>query len=159
CGKPAHRGHPRLIPDFERLLMICGIIRLRARPPLFVAPVLAAAIAAATPSARAQDRATQDRIERLERDLTLLQRQYRGVAPSQIARVPGGSAVDTELRMDRLETQMRELTGRIEDAVNGVEQLRRRVEQINSDIEVRLGQGPGQPKAALSNSHAAAGLN
>src|SRR5262249_18525992 len=51
------------------------------------------------------------------------------------------AAVDTELRMDRVETEMRELTGRVEDAINGVEQLRRRLEQINSDIDVRFGQG------------------
>jgi len=31
---------------------------------------------------------------------------------------------------------MRELTGRVEDEENGVKQLRRRLEQINSDIDV-----------------------
>jgi tol-pal system protein YbgF len=139
--------------------MICGLIPSRARPVLFAAPVIAAVIAIAIPSARSQDRATQDRLDRLERDLTLLQRQYRGGGPNQIPGGPAGSAVDTELRMDRLETQMRELTGRIEDAVNGVEQLRRRVEQINSDLDVRLGQGLGQPKGAPLNSHAAAGVS
>src|SRR6516165_3284305 len=46
---------------------------------------------------------------------------------------------------DRLETEMRELTGRVEDAINGVDQLRRRLEQMNSDIDVRFGQGQGQP--------------
>ena len=139
--------------------MICGLIPSRARPVLFAAAVIAAAIAVAIPSARSQDRATQDRLDRLERDLTLLQRQYRGSGSNQIPGGPAGSAVDTELRMDRLETQMRELTGRIEDAVNGVEQLRRRVEQINSDLDVRLGQGLGQPKGAPSNSHAAAAVS
>jgi len=56
--------------------------------------------------------------------------------------------------MDRLETEMRELTGRIEDAVNGVEQLRRRLEQINSDIDVRFGQGQGPPPAPTPRSAA-----
>ena len=46
--------------------------------------------------------------------------------------------------MERLEAQMRELTGRVEDAVNGVEQLRRRLEQINTDIDLRFSQGQGQ---------------
>src|SRR5262249_6250392 len=130
----------------------------RARPALFAVPVIAAVIAVAIPSARSQDRATQDRLDRLERDLTLLQRQYRGGGPSQIPGCPPGSAVDTELRMDRLETRMCELTGRIEGALNAVERLRRRVEQINSDLDVRLG-GLGQPKGAPSNSHAAAGVS
>ena len=109
------------------------------------------AIALPTQAARSQDRAMQDRLDRLERDLSMLQRQvYR----SGGAVVPAGSsaAVDTELRMDRLETQMRELTGRVEDAINGVEQLRRRLEQVNSDIDVRFGQGQAQPSPSLPRS-------
>lgn len=115
---------------------------------LFVVAMVAAPI-----PARSQDRATQDRLDRLERDLSMLQRQvYRG-GPA-----PGPGAVDAELRMDRLESQMRELTGRIEEAVNGVEQLRRRLEQINSDIEVRFGQDRAPPRNAAPGTHAAAGI-
>jgi tol-pal system protein YbgF len=136
--------------------MICGSVLWRARPTLASALLLvAASILAPIPAARSQDRTTQDRLDRLERDLTMLQRQvYRG--PSQIV-ATGSGAVDSELRMERLESQMRELTGRVEDAVNGVELLRRRLEQINGDIEVRLSQGQGQPKGA-SSSQASAGL-
>ena len=35
--------------------------------------------------------------------------------------------------MDRLETQMRELTGRVEEVMNQIEQMRHRIEQINGD--------------------------
>ena len=115
-----------------------------ARPTLLL---MVFAIALPTQAARSQDRAMEDRLDRLERDLSMLQRQvYRSAGGSV---VPAGSsaAVDSELRMDRLETEMRELTGRVEDAINGVEQLRRRLEQINSDIDVRFGQGQGQPTA------------
>jgi len=115
-----------------------------ARPTLLL---MVLAIALPAHSARSQDRAMQDRLDRLERDLSMLQRQvYRSAGGSA---VPTGSnaAVDSELRMDRLETEMRELTGRVEDAMNGVEQLRRRLEQINSDIDVRFGQGQGPPPA------------
>jgi len=102
------------------------------------------AIALPTQAARSQDRVTTDRLDRLERDLSMLQRQvYRSAGGSAVP--AGSSAVDSELRMDRLETEMRELTGRVEDAINGVEQLRRRLEQINSDIDVRVGQGQGPP--------------
>lgn len=123
---------------------------------LALALALVAAVVPAS-GARSQDRTTQERLDRLERDLTMLQRQvYRGPMPGT---GPGsGGAVDTELRMDRLETQMRELTGRVEDAMNGVEQLRRRIEQINSDIDVRFGQAQGQQRSAPSTSHAAAGI-
>ncbi len=106
----------------------------------------------------------QDRLDRLERDLSMLQRQvYRG-APSQVASAGSAGAVDSELRMDRLEAQMRELTGRLEDAVNGVEQLRRRLEQINSDLDLRFSQGQGQvqgqmpPRNSAPSGHASVGI-
>ncbi len=110
-----------------------------------------------TQSARSQDPTFEDRLDRLERDLSMLQRQvYRGGSGPAVVAAPG-AAVDTELRMDRLETEMRELTGRVEDAMNGVEQLRRRLEQINSDIDVRFGQAQGQPANASPSPHAAGG--
>jgi tol-pal system protein YbgF len=88
-----------------------------------------------------QDR-TEERIDRIERDLNMLQRQvYRGVAPSVMA--DPGAAADVEIRMDRLEAGMRELTGRVEEFANRVELLRQRIEQINSDLDVRFNQGVG----------------
>jgi|SRR5271166_4980574 len=112
-----------------------------ARPTLLL---MVFAIALPTQAAWPQDRGTQERLDRLERDLSMLQRVYRGTGGSTVL-AGAGAAVDSELRMDRLETEMRELTGRVEDAINGVEQLRRRLEQINSDIDVRFGQSQGQP--------------
>ena len=100
----------------------------------------------------------QDRLDRLERDLSMLQRQVYRSGPTPVISAGSGMAVDAELRMDRLETQMRDLTGRVEDAANGVEQLRRRLEQINGDIDVRLSQGPAPPRGPASSSHAAAGI-
>ena len=102
-------------------------------------------IALPTQAARSQDRAMQDRLDRLERDLSMLQRQVYRSAGGSVVPPGSGGAVDSELRMDRLETEMRELTGRVEDAINGVEQLRRRLEQVNSDVDVRFGQGQSAP--------------
>src|SRR6266576_2900480 len=105
---------------------------------------VALGIAAALPiPAHSQDRSTYDRLDRLERDLNMLQRQvYRG-GP---APVPGGGdpgvAMNAELRMDRIETQMRELTGRVEEFMNQFDRLRQRLEQVNGDPETRLGQMP-----------------
>jgi tol-pal system protein YbgF len=134
--------------------MIRRSILSRARPTLLLVLV---AVAAPIP-ARSQDRAIQDRLDRLERDLSMLQRQVYRSGPPPVITAGSGAAVDAELRMDRLETQMRELTGRVEDAVNGVEQLRRRLEQINSDIDVRISQPQGQPRSPASSSHAGAGI-
>ena len=96
-----------------------------------------------------QDRATEDRLQRIERDLNMLERQvYRG-PPTAPGATPAGAAnaADIEIRMERLETQMRDLTGRVEEIANGLDQLKQRVEQINSDIDVRLGQSTGLPTA------------
>ena len=133
------------------------IRRLILRHPPSVLLLAVVAIAALAPAALAQDRAMQDRLDRLERDLSMLQRQVFRVGSAPVAGA-GSPAVDFELRMDRLEAQMRELTGRIEDTVNGVEQLRRRLEQINSDIEVRFSQGPAPPRNSAVTSHASAGI-
>jgi tol-pal system protein YbgF len=118
-------------------------------------------IALPTHAARSQDRAMQDRLDRLERDLSMLQRQVYRSGGAAVVPTGSGGAVDSELRMDRIETQMRELTGRVEDTMNGVEQLRRRLEQINGDLDVRLGQGraqsaPPPPRPASSGPVASA---
>jgi tol-pal system protein YbgF len=104
-------------------------------------------------AASAQDWSTQERLDRLERDLNMLQRQvYRG-APSAPAAggAPGGStAADLEVRMEQVEAQMRELTGRVEQIGNGLEQLKQRIEQINSDFSVRFDQLSGGNGATAS---------
>jgi len=94
-----------------------------------------------------------DRLDRLERDVNLLQRQvYRGGNGS--APVPsagtGDSALNAELRMGRLEDQMRTLTGQIEESNYKIDQLRQRLDKLQSDIELRLTQleHPGSAPAA-----------
>jgi tol-pal system protein YbgF len=99
--------------------------------------------------ARGQDVSTQERLDRLERDLNMLQRQvYRG-APAPAGEA-GNAAVDTEVRMERLEEQMRELTGRVEEVMNRLQQVSRRIDQVNGDVDMRLGQAgaPGTAGAA-----------
>ena len=119
---------------------------------------VALGLAAVTlPPAFGQDRSTQERLDRLERDLNMLQRQvYRGGPPPM-----GGdpsAAVGVQVRMDRLEEEMRELTGRVEEFSNQVEQLRHRMEQINGDIDGRLSQGgPGPGPYASAGPRPGAG--
>lgn len=98
-----------------------------------------------TAPAWSQDRSAYERLERLERDLNMLQRHvYRG-APAPMLAGDGGVAVNVQLRMDRLEAQMRDLTGRIEEFMNNVEQVRQRVDQLGSEVELRIGQAPAGP--------------
>lgn len=119
----------------------------QARPALLLVMLsMAPAVMAFAQDAAAQDVATQERLDRIERDLSMLQRQvYRDSGDTAPAGVAGTStAVNLQVRMDRLEQQMRDLTGRVENMTNEVEQLRQRLEQVNSDIDVRLGQGQAQ---------------
>lgn len=110
---------------------------------------LGAAVLTAPLAARGQDGATEERLDRLERDLNMLQRQvYRGGPPS--ADGGGGEAVNVEVRMERLEQQMRDLTGRLEEVMNRIERVRQRVEQINGDVDMRLGQAAGAPGPAAA---------
>jgi tol-pal system protein YbgF len=112
-------------------------ILLRSGPTL-----LLALLAVAMPSlpAAPQELSTEERLDRLERDLSMLQRQVYSRAGGTEEMGPEGAA-DIEVRMERLEQQMRDLTGRVEEMTNRVDRLRQRLEQISSDIDVRLGQG------------------
>jgi tol-pal system protein YbgF len=135
----------------EAYLMIRRSILPQARPALLLVMLsMAPALMAFAQDAAAQDVATQERLDRIERDLSMLQRQvYRDSGDTAPAGVAGTStAVNLQVRMDRLEQQMRDLTGRVENMTNEAEQLRQRLEQVNSDIDVRLGQG----QARLSGS-------
>ena len=77
------------------------IRRLILRPPRSILLPGVVAVILPTPAARAQDRAMQDRLDRLERDLSMLQRQvYRGGACPGRSALGRRSAVDTEIRMD-----------------------------------------------------------
>jgi len=96
-----------------------------------------------------------DRLDRLERDMNLLQRQvYRGTGPggAPVAMSPpdSASAVNYEVRISQIEDQMRTITGQIEEVSYNVDQLKRRLETLASDIDQRLGalEHGGQTAAA-----------
>jgi tol-pal system protein YbgF len=138
------------------------MIRRSVLPQTCVAALLMLVELTVGSVAQAQDATTQERLDRLERDLSMLQRQvYRsngGEAPPA-AEAGGNTAVDLQVRMDRLEQQMRDLTGRVEDETNQVQQLRQRLEQINSDIDVRLGQSQGRESGSEPPPHPAGALS
>jgi tol-pal system protein YbgF len=84
-----------------------------------------------------------DRLDRLERDMNLLQRQvYRGTgpggAPVAVSPPDAQSAVNYEVRFGQIEDEMRTLTGQIEEVTYNIAQLKRRVDTLASDIDQRL---------------------
>ncbi len=104
---------------------------------------------------------TQDRLDRVERELNQLQRQvYRGevsTAPTPAAPEPGGTqALDSQIRMDQIEAQMRTLTGQLEEIQYNVGQLSTRLEKMQSDNELRFQQlETAAPSPAAAGSPAA----
>lgn len=118
------------------------------------------ALPASIESAWAQDAQTIDRINRLERDLQTLQRQvYRGgTPPASSSSGSGGSLTDTSSdgssaanrlnsRIDELENQIRQMTGRFEEVEFASSQANRRIDKLVEDVDFRLNQleRGGQP--------------
>lgn len=95
-------------------------------------------------SAAAQS--VDDRIERLQRELTDLQRQVysgeaggeaatdgsSGVAPTQAARI--------ELRLNQFEAELRTLTGQVEEMRFQTESVGNRLDRLVADVDLRLQQ-------------------
>jgi len=99
-----------------------------------------------------------DRLDRLERDMNLLQRQvYRGAGPDNAGLTPTPAAggpqgtLNYEVRISQLEDQMRQLTGQIEEINYNLDQMKRRLDTLSSDVDQRLtalehgNTAPGQP--------------
>src|SRR5260221_6025807 len=91
----------------------------------------------------AQDRDLRpllDRLDRMERDMNQLQRQvYRGGstsgAPVPVAPADGGTAVNLELRVDQIETQMRTLTGSPQEGNYSIDHLKRPLDQLLRGVQ------------------------
>jgi tol-pal system protein YbgF len=87
-----------------------------------------------------------DRIDRLQRDVDVLQRQVarqRGGAPATSGSVPAGDVpsnfIDqTQGRFDTVDDQIRDLTDKIERLTNQVNQLSSRLDKLSKDMDFRL---------------------
>lgn len=86
-------------------------------------------------------------VERLQRELTALQRQvYRGEAPpagATAAAAGGGDLSGTqaariELRLSQFESELRSLTGRIEEFGFKINQVGKRLDSLVADVDLRL---------------------
>jgi tol-pal system protein YbgF len=136
-----------------------------AMTPRHVLTTLSAlAVMAVASIASAQDtRALMDRIDRLQRDVDVLQR--RAATGGSGAPVTGGAVItpgdgfvgQTEARFSSLEAQSREQTGRLEEIQFKLRQLETRIERLVGDIEFRFSQlerGGGAAPAQLGQSTA-----
>ncbi|MBU0726177.1 MAG: tol-pal system protein YbgF [Alphaproteobacteria bacterium] len=118
---------------------------------LAMAPLVAVALLAGTMPAWAQNRDMQsliDQVGRMQQDLSDLQRTvYRGGGAAsggsggagvQPAPADNNQTVSNLYRLNDLERQVAELTGRIEEAQYGVQRLNDKLDKLSSDLEFRL---------------------
>lgn len=83
-----------------------------------------------------------DRLERLEKDIKVLNRSvYKGEQPPSeaLSAAPEGTAARLGVRLTELEEQLRSLTGSMERVSFQVDQVNQRLDQVMADIEFRLG--------------------
>ena len=122
------------------------------------------ALAFAAAPALAQDsqtRTVMDRIDRLQREVTDLQRTvYRGEPPppGSVPPADGGTA-QLLVRVQQLEEQLRQITGQMEELSYRNTQLEQKVDKINADTDLRLRtlEAGGAPVAGAPVAGAEAG--
>ncbi len=106
----------RIIP-----LCLCGFVAMG----LFVS------------SAHAQSSDTLNRIKRLENEVNTLNRAvYKGEVP--VAAVQGSGSGDLEVRLGQLETDLRNLTGKIEQQAYDTQQLQQRTDALEQELRRRI---------------------
>lgn len=116
---------------------------------------LAACLMMAPASVHAQsDRDTANRIERMENEIQTLSRAvYKGEQPPAGAFSGGSSgAADVELRLQQMESDVRELRGQVEQQSHETRQLREQLERMTGDVELRLNELEGKRGAGSSAS-------
>lgn len=148
---------------------------------IVLVPALAVLLSLGAGAAHAQydNRGVYDRIDRLERDLQVMQAQAArngasggsmvvtspalgggvGRAPvSSSEPLPAGLATRLDDRVDQLEEMVRQLTGKLEESQFKTAQVAKQLERMQADIELRFKdlQATQQPAAALPGATAAA---
>lgn len=114
---------------------------------LLPALLLAASLQSSPAAAQTQDlRPVYDRIERLQRDIDVLQRQLaRGGSAPAASGVGGGSAPvssdfigRTEDRFSAVEQELRVITGKLEELSHQIGQTQQRLDKLVGDVDFRL---------------------
>lgn len=120
-------------------------------------PVIGAGAAFAQ-SGDADMRAIGNRLDRIENEISDLQRQsYSGASSGSPASLDSGAgAADLHSRVIQLEEQVRELNGRVEEANHRAAQAERQLELFKSDVELRFQDMQGGGAASAGGTPTAA---
>ncbi|MDE3060413.1 MAG: hypothetical protein KGJ06_05330, partial [Pseudomonadota bacterium] len=108
--------------------------------------------------AQAEDnQAVMQRMDRIEHDVTLLQRQVaRGsnapvVGDNNAASIPAGGSAQLEVRLSAIEDALRDLRGKVEENDFQVKKISENLEKLQKDTDFRLSE-LGKPAAAAAPS-------
>ena len=119
------------------------ITRPCLRLSAFAAAALLGGLLIAT-AAPASAQSVEDQLERLQREVSDLQRQvYGGAAPAAGGESSGGGlaptqAANLQLQVNQLEVQLQELTGRVEDMSFQMQSVSDRLDKLVADVDLRL---------------------
>ena len=121
-----------------------------------VGAALVVFLSVATPAAAQDVQSLQDQLQRLQRELSDLERYvYAGSGGVPTTAPAGNVAATQEVRLQQLETQISQITGKIEELSFRVDQLGQQIERMNADIDFRLRaleQGGIPGPAVMSNT-------
>ena len=112
---------------------------------------VAAMPAFAQGASSADVRALTDQVDRLQRELNVLQRNvYQGQAarPSGNAGAApnaAGGVADLQVRLDDLDSRISQLVGQIEETNHRITSMEQKFERFSSDLDVRLSGAGGAP--------------
>ncbi|MEX0808988.1 MAG: tol-pal system protein YbgF [Dongiaceae bacterium] len=96
-------------------------------------------MAGAVPAAAQDEQALSDRVERLQRELSDLERYvYAGSGGSADAATSGNIAASQEVRMQQLQSEISRVTGTLEQVTFRIDQLNQQLERLSKDIDFRL---------------------
>ena len=110
----------------------------------------AAMVGPAAAQSSADLRTLADQVDRLQRELNVLQRNVYQGQPSRpsaggAAAVPGeaGRVADLQVRLDDMDSRISQLVGQIEETNHRITTMEQRFERFSTDLDMRLSQAGG----------------
>jgi tol-pal system protein YbgF len=112
---------------------------MRSSIATLVGAALVALLAVATPVAAQDNQSLEDQLQRLQRELSDLERYVYASTGGDAAALPTGNvAASQEVRLQQLESELGRITGRLEELSFRIEQVAEQLDRMNADIDFRL---------------------
>ncbi|HQX27470.1 MAG TPA: tol-pal system protein YbgF [Alphaproteobacteria bacterium] len=140
-------------------MAVSGKSRNSMKAQIFLGLLASGVILASAPSFAQSNRDMSNRLNRIENELETLGRAvYKGEQPPAGVHSGGTSAADAEVRIQQFESQIREMTGRLEEQDNQIRVLREQLDKLSADLDVRLsGAQDGGSGGSFSNDSTTGG--